>query len=69
MEKEGIQNFVLKPNAEGGNNNYFGEKAYEKLKTLSPEKRSNFILTRRIVPRRMLAHLITADSQGSIKNV
>lgn len=37
VEKEGIENFVLKPNAEGGNHNYFGVDAYEKLKNLTPE--------------------------------
>jgi hypothetical protein len=30
--KENENDFVVKPNLEGGGNNYFGKKAYEKLK-------------------------------------
>lgn len=32
MEKEGIDNFVLKPNSEGGKNNFFGKDAFNKIK-------------------------------------
>ena len=32
MEAEGIDGFVLKPNAEGGKHNFFGVDAYMKFK-------------------------------------
>ena len=35
MDKVGQDNFILKPNAEGGSNNFFGKKAYDKFKSLS----------------------------------
>lgn len=39
MEDEGFQNFILKPNAEGGLNNFFGKNAYDKFKSLSNNER------------------------------
>lgn len=32
LQKTKISDYVLKPNREGGGNNFFGEKAYLKLK-------------------------------------
>ena len=64
MEKEGIENFVLKPNGEGGSNNFFGAEAYEKFKTLNANERLNYILTRKIVPRRSINHLLTLNEKG-----
>ena len=69
MEKEGIENFVLKPNGEGGSNNFFGAEAYEKFKTLNAKERKNFILTRRIIPKKLMSHLMIANENGVVTNI
>jgi len=44
------QNFVMKPQREGGGNNIYGKEIQDSLSTLSPKQRSAFILMDRIVP-------------------
>ena len=51
VEKCGKDKFVLKPNQEGGSNNYFGIEAYDKLKKLTCEERKNYVLTRLVTPQ------------------
>lgn len=45
------QAFVLKPQREGGGNNYYGKDVAAKLKELSVEERSAYILMQRILPK------------------
>ncbi|EDQ89958.1 uncharacterized protein MONBRDRAFT_16669 [Monosiga brevicollis MX1] len=40
--------WVLKPQREGGGNNYYGADAVQRLRAMSPEKRAGFILMARI---------------------
>ena len=40
--------FVLKPNCEGGGNNFFNEDVYHKLKEMKPEERQKYILMEKI---------------------
>ena len=42
--KENKDGFVLKPNCEGGGNNFFKEEVFTELSTCSPEVRSKYIL-------------------------
>lgn len=42
--------YVLKPNMEGGYNNYFGADGVEKLYELTPDERRHFILQEIIPP-------------------
>jgi len=44
------QEFVMKPQREGGGNLLFGEKMVHALQTMSPTDRSSYILMDRIVP-------------------
>lgn len=52
IEKDGVEEFVLKPNEEGGKNNFFGIDAYKKIKDLSKKELKNYILTRKIYSRK-----------------
>ena len=42
--KENKDGFVLKPNCEGGGNNFFKEEVFNELSVCSPEKRLKYIL-------------------------
>jgi len=44
------QDFVMKPQREGGGNLFFGEKMVNALQTMSPTERSAYIIMDRIVP-------------------
>jgi glutathione synthase len=51
--KEAIQHpehFVMKPQREGGGNNYYGEQVAEALQQFSSQERSAWILMDRILP-------------------
>mmetsp|Transcript_84294 Transcript_84294/g.272864 ORF Transcript_84294/g.272864 Transcript_84294/m.272864 type:complete len:496 (+) Transcript_84294:131-1618(+) len=43
--------YVLKPQREGGGNNYYGQEVATKLRELSSEERGAYILMQRILPR------------------
>lgn len=43
--------YVLKPQREGGGNNFYGDDVAAKLRDLTPEERAAFILMQRILPR------------------
>lgn len=62
IEKEGLNEFILKPNEEGGRNNYFGEEAYTKLKELPEDELPNFILVRKIYPQKQENYLVGSSS-------
>jgi len=47
---ENPQNYVMKPQREGGGNNYFGDKLKESLQKMSPSERGCWILMERIIP-------------------
>ncbi|CAE7800500.1 GSH2 [Symbiodinium sp. CCMP2592] len=44
------EEFVLKPQREGGGHNFYGADVAKKLKELTPEERSAYILMQRILP-------------------
>ncbi|KAJ1456109.1 glutathione synthase [Pelagophyceae sp. CCMP2097] len=44
------QRFVLKPQREGGGNNFYGEDLARELRAMAPQQRAAFILMDRIVP-------------------
>lgn len=44
--------YVLKPQREGGGNNFYGQDVATKLKELTPEERAAYILMQRILPSR-----------------
>ena len=52
MEKSatGADNFVLKPQSEGGGNNHYGEEVLEKIKEFDTETLKSYILMERIWP-------------------
>lgn len=50
--------FVLKPQREGGGNNFYGQEMVDKLKSIGPEERKSFILMSLIKPRPFNAHLL-----------
>lgn len=47
---ENPSKFVLKPQREGGGNNYYGVKLKQALQSMSPKERSGYILMERIYP-------------------
>eukprot|EP00812_Abedinium_dasypus_P010346 NODE_3969_length_723_cov_151.965569.p1 GENE.NODE_3969_length_723_cov_151.965569~~NODE_3969_length_723_cov_151.965569.p1 ORF type:complete len:152 (-),score=53.01 NODE_3969_length_723_cov_151.965569:200-655(-) len=54
--------FVLKPQREGGGNNFYGKDAVAKLHELSPEERGAYILMQRIVPKPQPSALMRAGA-------
>ena len=46
--KANPDHFILKPNAEGGGNNFYGQEVIDKLAPLSADERKNFILMEKI---------------------
>ena len=58
LARERPQEYVMKPQREGGGHNYFGEELAEALTTLSREQRASYILMQRIRPRKTNAVLV-----------
>eukprot|EP00930_Biecheleria_cincta_P055639 TRINITY_DN4193_c1_g1_i1.p1 TRINITY_DN4193_c1_g1~~TRINITY_DN4193_c1_g1_i1.p1 ORF type:complete len:598 (-),score=123.85 TRINITY_DN4193_c1_g1_i1:85-1809(-) len=56
------EGFVLKPQREGGGNNFYGEQVAVKLKELSPEERSAYILMQRILPKQRISVMTRAGT-------
>jgi len=52
------QNYVLKPQREGGGNNLYGKQIEEALLKMSPKQRSAYILMDRILPPSVQIHII-----------
>ena len=50
--------FVLKPQREGGGNNFYGKQIEEALTSMTPRQRSAFILMDRIVPPPSPIHIL-----------
>lgn len=50
MLKEKFDDYILKPQREGGANNYYGECILNELNSLSKKDRKNFILMQKIKP-------------------
>lgn len=50
MALEAPDNYVLKPQREGGGNNFYGQEMVQQLKTLAPEELSAFVLMDLIKP-------------------
>ena len=48
LVKENKEGFVLKPNCEGGGNNFFKEEVFNVLNMCNPEERQKYILMERI---------------------
>jgi len=57
--------YVLKPQREGGGNNFYGQDVAEKLKEMSAEDRGAYILMQRIVPRPRLA-ILTREGTAQV---
>jgi len=57
--------YVLKPQREGGGNNFYGPDVATKLKDLTPEERGAYILMQRILPRLQDA-VMTRGGQATI---
>ena len=53
-------NFVLKPQREGGGNNYFDQELADKLREMSPSERAAYIIMQRIEPPTHEAALMKA---------
>lgn len=45
----GVENYIVKPNLEGGGNNLYGEEAIQHLLSLSEADRKMYILMRKII--------------------
>lgn len=56
------QAYVLKPQREGGGNNFYGQDVARKLKELSPEERAAYILMQRILPSRQTSVMTRAGT-------
>ena len=67
IEKQGAENFLAKPNMEGGGNNIFGKEGLDLVKGLTPEKRKNFIMMQLIVPD-TAENIFVEGSRSYIKN-
>ena len=52
------ENFVLKPQREGGGNNFYGEELRQSLATMPPAELAGYILMQRIFPREYPAILV-----------
>jgi len=52
------ENFVLKPQREGGGNNFYGQELRESLATMPPKELAGYILMQRIFPRKYPAILV-----------
>jgi glutathione synthetase len=52
------ENFVMKPQREGGGNNLYGDKLRHALSTMSPQERAAHILMQRIKPSPYEAYLL-----------
>jgi glutathione synthase len=65
MAVERPQDFVLKPQREGGGNNLYGEEMVHALTTMTPSELSAFILMDRIRPpeQRVLRHHHTCHDE------
>ncbi|KAK6039154.1 eukaryotic glutathione synthase, ATP binding domain protein [Cooperia oncophora] len=61
--------FVLKPQTEGGGGNFYGEKMVEKLKTMTEEERGAHILMERIQPLVLENYLVRAMQSVQLLNV
>jgi len=57
--------YVLKPQREGGGNNFYGQDAAAKLKELSKEERGAYILMQRILPRPQAA-ILTREGHAQV---
>lgn len=55
------EDYLLKPNKEGGGNNYFGREALEMLKTMGREQLRSYILMEKIRARRYPNLMIEGD--------
>uniref|UniRef100_A0A7S1RY77 Glutathione synthetase n=1 Tax=Alexandrium catenella TaxID=2925 RepID=A0A7S1RY77_ALECA len=58
--------YVLKPQREGGGNNFYGQDLAAKLKELSSEERAAYILMQRILPRRQTS-VMTRGGQAIVE--
>ena len=55
------ERFVLKPQREGGGNNYFGAELVEQLNTMQPQELASHILMEKIVPPTFSGTLVRAN--------
>lgn len=71
LNKIKVADYVLKPNREGGGNNFFGEKAYQKLKELHEEQTylTNYILMKKIKSETYPAHFIVENKPIYVSKV
>lgn len=58
VETENGLNFVMKPQREGGGNNFYGVAVAEALRTMSLDEQSAYILMERILPPSSDAELV-----------
>ena len=61
--------WVLKPQREGGGNNFFDSEMVDTLKRILPQERNNFVLMERIRPRRHRARLVVEEKEEELECV
>ena len=61
-------NFVMKPQREGGGNNFYGPDVAEALRTMSLEEQASYILMERILPPSSQADLVRDGKVYSVHN-